>query len=389
MWSKRPYFYCWLWRKATALILLHVPLDCVPGVSQSTGLGWIPLANVCRLPCSFWFVPPDARWAQPSSRRSKAHVWSPRQHVKSPLWQCPGPSPDPICSPVVPLLWDASEFCSAASADPGLYLSELKISVEAEEAICEGSDVPAVGLAPIPKPPVPAALGKLLWRERKLVCACICVCVCVYIRSINLCTDFNLDAWTRGRVVLECSGETIPSSGHGSSPPKCIGRRAASLGWCLSWRERNCCPVCWQSDCMPLPITGICLSIPGSDSSFSWSLSYHFHLFVFPTAYHGLSNKPNVLIYFLCAYSDNKKEMFVLSGLGVVSEEQWPAEGADTGSHACYLTLSSALTVLSQESCCSSGPMAWGGLEAGHATYVDTWRGNYCMRCSGRKIITR
>lgn len=36
---------------------------------------------------------------------------------------------------------------------------------------------------------------------------------------------------------------------------------------------------------------------------FSRPVSYHFfHLFVFPTAYHGLCNKPNILIFFFVCF---------------------------------------------------------------------------------------
>jgi len=61
--------------------------------------------------------------------------------------------------------------------------------------------------------------------------------------------------------------------------------------------------ACWQSDCTLLPVTGICLRVPGAGQIPPWLfmiclVSFLPSLFFFPTAYHGLCNKPNILIYF-------------------------------------------------------------------------------------------
>lgn len=65
------------------------------------------------------------------------------------------------------------------------------------------------------------------------VCECVCGCVwgCKKHKSMYRLQFKCLDSFrAKGRVVLECSSKAIASSGHGSGPLKCSGKRAASLG---------------------------------------------------------------------------------------------------------------------------------------------------------------
>lgn len=74
--------------------------------------------------------------------------------------------------------------------------------------------------------------------KREEIGVCVFVCVGVHarmcVKSINLCTDFSLNAWAlsemRAEWLWKALIEAMPSTGYSSGPLKSSSRRAASLG---------------------------------------------------------------------------------------------------------------------------------------------------------------
>lgn len=91
---------------------------------------------------------------------------------------------------------------------------------------------------------------------------CAHVCVCKKHKSMYRLQFKCLDPFrAEGTVALEGSGEAMPSSGHAQVQlqESCLARPAPGLE-----RKRPLPPACWQSNCMLLPIMGICISVPGA-----------------------------------------------------------------------------------------------------------------------------
>lgn len=74
--------------------------------------------------------------------------------------------------------------------------------------------------------------------KREEIGVCVFECMSAHesmcVKSINLCTDFNLNAWNlsemRAEWLWKALIEAMPSTGHSSGPLKSSSRRAASLG---------------------------------------------------------------------------------------------------------------------------------------------------------------
>lgn len=79
----------------------------------------------------------------------------------------------------------------------------------------------------------------------------VCLHLCVCVRSINLCTDFSLNAWTLSGPRAEWlwkAGEAMPSSGHGSGPQVQL-QESCLVGPMPGLEGKKLQPTaCWQSD---------------------------------------------------------------------------------------------------------------------------------------------
>lgn len=73
-------------------------------------------------------------------------------------------------------------------------------------------------------------------------CICMCVRMCVCVRSINLCTDFSLNAWTLSGLRAQWLWKALVKPCPAQGMLRCSFRRAALLGQRLVWKGRDPCP---------------------------------------------------------------------------------------------------------------------------------------------------